>query len=219
MSRSRMILMPNAQPTGLPRRNFLARILGVAMGGALFAQPRAARASTLAYEPFLGELALFGFNFAPVGWAQCNGQLLTISSNSALFALLGTTYGGNGVNTFALPDLRGRVPLGMGQGSGLTSRTLGETGGAESRALGVSEMPSHTHGVYVSNALGTADSPEGAFPARNPAGIPSFGATGTVLGGAGQIAWSGGGLPHGNVPPYQVLNWCIATQGIYPTRP
>lgn len=219
MSRPRMILMPDAQPAGLPRRNFLARVLGVALGGALFAPPRAARASTLAYEPFIGELALFGFNFAPMGWAQCQGQLLAIASNTALFSLLGTTYGGNGVTTFGLPDLRGRVPMGVGQGSGLTNRTLGETGGAESRALGVSEMPSHTHGVYVSNALGTADSPEGAFPARNPAGIPSFGATGAVLGGAGQIAWSGGGLPHGNVPPYQVLNWCIATQGIFPTRP
>lgn len=219
MSRSRTILMPHAQPAGLPRRNFLARVLGVAMGGALFAQPRAARASTLAYEPFIGELALFGFNFAPMGWAQCNGQLLAIASNTALFSLLGTTYGGNGVNTFGLPDLRGRVPMGMGQGSGLTNRPLGETAGAESRTLSLSEMPAHVHVAYVSNALGTTDSPEGAYPARNPAGIPSFGSTGNALAAPGQIGLAGGGLPHGNMPPYQVLNWCIATTGIFPIRP
>ena len=217
--RPRIVLAPNAASAPVPRRNFLARALGAALGGAFLFQPREGRASTQAYEPFIGEISLFGFNFAPVGWALCNGQLLPISPNTALFSLLGTMYGGNGVNTFALPDLRGRVPLGVGQGPGLSDYSQGQYGGEENHILGVSEMPAHAHGSFVSNGLGTSDSPENAFPAKNPAGIPAFGGTANVTASPGQIGTNGGNQPHNNLSPYLALNWCIATQGIFPSRP
>src|SRR3954465_13916452 len=118
--------------------------------------------------PFIGQISLFGGNFAPRGWAFCKGQLLAISQNTALFSILGTTYGGNGQTTFALPDLRGRVPIHFGQGPGLSSYALGETGGAETTTLTVNELPAHTHAVSprASNNAQTTNRPGGTIPAR-----------------------------------------------------
>jgi microcystin-dependent protein len=168
-------------------------------------------------EPFIGQLQLFGFNFAPVGWALCNGQLLSISANTALFSLLGTMYGGNGQTTFGLPDLRGRVPLHYGQGPGLSTYTQGEVGGAESITLNKNEIAPHTHGAQGS-AAGTSKSPSGLVPGYNDA-APSYGAPDGTAMHPGMIGPNAGGQPHENRQPYLVLNWCIAVEGIYPSRP
>src|SRR5262245_2996958 len=119
-------------------------------------------------QPYIGEIRMVGFNFAPLGWALCNGQLLAISQNTALFSLLGTTYGGNGQTTFALPDLRGRIPIHQGQGPGLSNRVLGEVGGQESVALTSQQMPAHTHALLASPSPGTTISPVGSTWASSP---------------------------------------------------
>lgn len=158
-------------------------------------------------EPFLGELRLVGFNFAPRGWALCNGQVLTISSNTALFSLLGTTYGGDGRTTFALPDLRGRAPLHAGNGPGLTPRQLGEQGGVESVTLTAQQIPDDIH--------------PGADQVTNRASS----ATGLAHGGlyasaaAMTLGTVGAAQPHPNMPPFLTMNWVIALQGIFPSRP
>lgn len=169
-------------------------------------------------EPFIGQLALVPYNFAPRGWALCNGQLLSIAQNTALFSLLGTTYGGNGTTNFALPDLRGRVPVSSGQGPGLSSYLLGQTGGAETYTLTLNQMPAHSHILMADTSVGTSERPNGALPARNAAGVPQYGtqATGTMTSGALQS--SGGGQPHDTMQPYVTLNWIIALQGIFPSR-
>ena len=171
-------------------------------------------------EPFLGEIRMFGFNFAPNGWALCAGQLLPISQNSALFALLGTYYGGNGQTTFGLPDLRGRVPLSFGQGPGLSNYNLGQVGGEENHTLITNEMPMHNHGVSASQAA-NATSPAGAFPsndARSPVNIYSSATDGTQM-NPQMIGLAGGSQPHNNLQPYLAVNFCIALQGIFPSRP
>lgn len=211
----RIILAPAAS---LPRRSFLAKIFGATLAGAFMLRPREGRAAGQGLDPFIGELALFGFNFAPVGWAQCNGQLLSIAQNTALFALLGTQYGGNGQTTFALPDLRGRVPINQGQGPGLSNYTIGQLGGEESHTLISNEMPAHNHVANVSSALGTSDSPNGGYPAKNPAGIPAWAPTTNGAFNPGQIGLAGGSQPHNNMQPYLTLNWCIALQGVFPSR-
>jgi microcystin-dependent protein len=166
-------------------------------------------------EPFLGELRLFPFNFAPRGWAFCNGQILSIAQNTALFALLGTTYGGNGQTTFALPDLRGRVPISAGQGPGLTSYSLGETGGTETVTLIATQMPAHSHLVNVSNATATSSRPNGNLPAAG--GSYTDPGDGSHF-DAATVAPAGGSQPHENRQPYLTLNWCIALEGIFPSR-
>ena len=168
-------------------------------------------------DPFIGELRCFGFNFAPVGWALCNGQLLAIQSNTALFSLLGTMYGGNGQTTFALPDLRGRTSLAFGQGPGLTNRTQGELGGNETVTLTSATIPAHSHTVAASSTP-TSKNPSGAFPSVTAAGS-SYGTPGDLQMNAGMIAGGGSGQPHENMQPYLVLNWCIALEGVYPSRP
>lgn len=167
-------------------------------------------------EPFIGEIRCFGFNFAPSGWALCEGQLLSISSNTALFSLLGTMYGGDGRVTFGLPDLRGRTSIGFGQGPGLSPRTQGEAGGTEQVSLSGPQLAAHNHSVAAaSNA--TAKSPSDAVPAFTAAGS-SYGTAADLTMSAQMVAGGGGGQPHPNMQPYLVTNWCIALEGIFPPR-
>jgi microcystin-dependent protein len=169
-------------------------------------------------EPFVGEIQMFGGNFAPVGWALCNGQLLSIASNTALFSLLGTTYGGNGTTTFGLPDLRGRVPISFGQGPGLSLRDLGESGGVEAVTLLTTEMPVHTHSLGASPSNGTTSAAAGRVDARSPAAIPQYAAASDSNLGAAAVGSAGGSQPHNNLQPYLAVTFIIATQGIYPAR-
>jgi microcystin-dependent protein len=171
-----------------------------------------------AQEPFLGEIRIVPYNFAPRGWAFCEGQLLSIAQNTALFSLLGTTYGGNGQTTFALPDLRGRVPVGEGQGPGLSMYDLGQVSGEENHTLTVGELPPHTHGATAHAGNGSSDSPGGLLVARNPAGIPAYGAGADAALAPDAIGLTGGGQPHNNMQPYLVLHYIIALEGIYPSR-
>jgi microcystin-dependent protein len=172
-------------------------------------------------DPFIAEIRIFPFNFPPKGWAFCDGQLLPISQNGALFALLGVTYGGNGLSNFALPDLQGRAPMHPGQGPGLSLHDLGETGGSETVSLFESEMPLHSHSLMGLPAPGDAPSPAGnsfartigAQPYLPPAGSPPL-----VLMAAQSLTPSGGDQPHNNMQPYLTFNFCIALQGIYPPR-
>ena len=169
--------------------------------------------------PYIGEVRLTGFAFAPSGWALCDGQLLAISQNTALFQVIGITYGGNGVSTFALPDLRGRTPLGPGQGAGLSNRVPGEAGGSETHTLSASELPQHTHGLRASTANGTSDKPDGNLPARNPAAVPQYApaASADANLAANAVASAGGSQPHNNMQPYIVVNYIIALQGMFPS--
>ena len=169
-------------------------------------------------EPFLAEIRIFAGNFAPKGWAQCDGRLLTISQNTAVFALLGTTYGGDGETTFALPDLQGRAPMFQGQGPGLSSRTAGEMGGEASVTLLHSEMPGHTHPARASDAAGDQVGPTGYTWARAGAadGQKMYAAGANTNMNPLALAAAGQGFPHNNMPPYLVLNFIIALQGIFP---
>ena len=175
--------------------------------------------AALAQDPFVGEIRFVAFNFAPTGWAKCEGQLVPISQNTALFSLLGTTYGGDGRTTFALPDLRGRVPLGPGQGPGLTNRDLGETGGAEQVTLTQSQIPPHSHPAMASSSEGNTTSPAGnALAGLRNKGIYTTASPDATLSGQ-TIGVAGGGQPHENMPPFLGLNCIIALQGIYPSQP
>lgn len=168
-------------------------------------------------EPYLGELRCFGFNYPPRGWAYCQGQLLPIAQNTALFSLLGTMYGGNGQTTFGLPDLRGRAPIGFGQGPGLSPRELGEVGGEEQVTLTAAQIPPHTHTVMGATDASTK-SPTNAVPGVT-AGGSSYSSTPSTPMNAGMIPPSGGGnQPHDNISPYLATNWCIALEGLYPPR-
>ena len=178
-------------------------------------------------EPFIGMIALFGFNFAPKGWAFCNGQLMSIAQNNALFALIGTTYGGDGITTFALPDLRGRVPKGFGQGPGLSSYSMGESSGSENVTLMSMQMPAHTHTLMVSTMPATSNNPDGHVMAVSNGSVPSLEASasvntyGTQLSGIASpqaIGVSGGSQPHYNMQPFLTMNYCIALEGIFPSH-
>lgn len=162
-------------------------------------------------EPFLSEIRLMSFNFAPKGWALCNGQFLPINQNQALFALLGTTYGGNGQTTFALPDLRGRVPIHMGSG-----HTLGERSGQETHTVSINEMPAHIHTFGVHSGDATTDIPVNGVPAGFSNGYRSGGALASLE--PSSIASVGGNQPHENRQPYLVISYCIALQGIFPSQ-
>ena len=175
-------------------------------------------------DQFVAEIRIFPFNFAPTGWAFCDGQLLPISQNTALFSLLGTTYGGDGKSTFGLPDMQGNAPMQPGQGQGLSLRDLGEMSGVESITLLQTEMPAHAHGVGRALAAdGNVITPVNSVWAQSAAGR---GQAALYLDGAptGQVNINslnvaGGGLPHNNMQPYLTLNFCIALQGIFPQRP
>jgi microcystin-dependent protein len=171
-----------------------------------------------AQTPFLGQIEMFAGNFAPLGWMLCEGQVLPIAENEALFNLIGTTYGGDGVQTFALPDLRGRVIVSAGQGSGLSSYVIGQTGGAETVTLTPSQLPGHTHPVFADSLSGSSDTPAGLVPADAPDGVPSFGANPRIAMQGGAVSNAGGGQPHGNVKPHLAIRYIIAVQGIFPSR-
>ena len=162
-------------------------------------------------EPFLSELRIMSFNYAPRGWAQCNGQFLPINQNQALFSLLGTTYGGNGQTTFALPDLRGRVPIHVGSG-----HVLGERAGEQAHTLTVSELPTHTHVMNATDTQALLDAPAGALLAKVNTSI--YGSpTGLVAMNPGTVGNVGGSQAHQNMQPFLTLNVCIALIGIFPS--
>ena len=166
-------------------------------------------------EPFIGQIQLFGFNFAPRGWAKCEGQLLSISQNSALFSLLGTMYGGDGRTTFGLPDLRGRYAMNAGQGPGLTSRQQGQKGGSETNTLVVPNLPSHAHNLLAKEE-GNTDDPTNNYLAGD--GTNAFGTSTDVSMRNPSTGNTGNNQPVNNMPPYLVLNYCIALQGVFPSR-
>ena len=164
-------------------------------------------------EPFLGEIRIFSSNYVPnQGWTMCNGQLLPINQNQALFSLLGTTYGGNGQTTFALPDLRGRVPTHVGQGL-----TLGQSGGEQAHTLTISELPTHTHQAIASTGGPTVATPANAFWASNT-GFTPYAASANAAMSPTSLGNTGGSQPHNNMSPYLVLTFGIALIGIFPSR-
>jgi microcystin-dependent protein len=168
-------------------------------------------------EPFLGEIRMFGFNFPPKGWALCNGQTLSISSYAALFALLGTTYGGNGTTTFNLPNLQGRVPL--HQGTGLSTYVIGQSAGVENVTLLSTQIPAHSHIVQCNTGGGNQASPANGYPAVESTGTSldySSAANNTMS--PTMIENAGGGQAHTNIQPYLCVNFCIALAGIFPSR-
>jgi microcystin-dependent protein len=178
--------------------------------------------------PFIGEFMIFAGNFAPKGWALCDGQLLSISENTPLFALIGTFYGGNGTTNFALPDMRGRLSVHQGQGSGLSPYQVGQKGGEEDHTLLTAEAPSHTHAVNAHNngntggvstpGAGVVMGSPYAVEANSPA-VPIYSTDApTLTMSGGMVGQTGGSVPHNNLMPYLTLNWCIALQGIFPTR-
>jgi microcystin-dependent protein len=170
-------------------------------------------------DQFLAEIRVFPFNFAPLGWALCDGQLLPISQNTALFSLLGTTYGGDGKSTFALPNIQGRAVMHPGQGPGLSLHDLGEEGGEVSVSLLQSEIPVHSHSTSASQSDGGDRSPANERFAVGTGGIQMYAAPGAVTQLA-QQTWTpaGGNAPHNNMAPYLTLSFCIALQGIFPPR-
>lgn len=167
-------------------------------------------------EPFLAQIMIVGFNFAPRGWAFCDGQILPINQNQSLYSLLGTTYGGDGRTTFALPELRGRVPIHAGSSGGATY-LLGQKGGAETVTLNAAEMPTHRHPTRARDADAT-DSDPASTRMLGRASAPMYGDSGAEEMANAAIANTGGGQAHENRQPYQVLGFCIALQGLFPSR-
>ncbi|MGL4400500.1 MAG: phage tail protein [Luteolibacter sp.] len=181
----------------------------------------------MASQPVISQIQIFAFDFAPRNWALCNGQLLPINQNQALFSLLGTTYGGNGTTTFGLPDLRSRMPKHFGQSAGTSGYVLGQASGSENVTLLSTQMPSHTHAITTTasqpcqSAVGSFDAPEGKFPASHESANIYSTAKNAALGAPvfnTTIGAAGGSQPHPNMPPYLAMNFCIAVQGIFPSR-
>lgn len=169
-------------------------------------------------DPFVAEIRIFPFNFAPKGWAWCDGQLLPLSQNTALFSLLGTTYGGNGKSNFALPDLQGRAPMHPGQGPGLSLHDLGETGGSETVTLLESEIPAHSHTLRATALPADQPTPSGTLTAT-VGNDNLYGAANNVAPMAvDMLAPAGGDQPHNNMQPYLTFYFCIALQGVFPPR-
>jgi len=172
-------------------------------------------------NPFVAEIRLFPGNFAPTGWALCNGQLMPISQNTALFSLLGTTYGGDGRSNFALPNFQGSAPLQPGQGPGLSLYDLGQTGGQSAVTLLPTEMPAHTHTVQCNSGSGEVNTPSNNIWCKSHTGktpLKMYAATSDGAMSPNAISTAGGSQPHNNMPPYLVLNFIIALQGVFPSR-
>src|SRR5258708_3851290 len=174
-------------------------------------------------DPFVAEIRIFPFNFAPKGWAFCDGQIWPLSQNTALFSLLGTTYGGDGKSNFALPNMQGNAPMHPGQGPGLSLHDLGETGGSQTVSLLESEIPSHSHNFMVSNQQSDVQQPTPATALRRTVNATPF-VTGSPQPALVPMSFhplppAGGDQPHNNMQPYLTLNFCIALQGVYPARP
>jgi microcystin-dependent protein len=171
-------------------------------------------------EPFLGMIALFGFDYAPRGWAACWGQLIPLQQNTALFALLGTNYGGNGVNSFGLPDLRGRAAIGNEQGPGLSPYTIGEKTGSETVTLFQAQLPAHIHTIWGTTDAGDTSSPEGAYPANTGVMDNEYRTTtnNKVVMNSAIVSFTGSGTPISIMQPYLAMNFCIALQGVFPAR-
>ncbi len=208
---------------GIAKKSFAMLAVTAAIGSAIAFQPREAVAS----EPFLAEIRIFAGNFAPSGFAKCDGQLLPISQNTAVFSLIGTIYGGDGETTFALPDLRGRVPVHQGSGPGLQPIQLGQRGGANNHVLTIPQMPVHTHSaigtVQASGGTGNTSDPTDARHAKkNRTNIYDTGAAANVVMKAGNVAVTigntGGGQSFGLMQPFLGLNYIIALQGIFPSE-
>jgi microcystin-dependent protein len=170
----------------------------------------------MATEPFIGEIRAVSFNFAPKNWALCNGQLLPIAQNQALFSILGTTYGGNGQTTFALPNLQGRVPVHVDSQGG--SVVLGQSGGVENVTLGINQIGQHTHLASAQSGSGTANAPGGNLPGASTAPVQAYGASPSVGMNPGIVGVAGGSQPHTNLQPSLVVNYVICLQGIFPSR-
>jgi len=171
-------------------------------------------------EPFLGMIALFGFDFPPRGWAACWGQIIPLQQNTALFALLGTNYGGNGVSTFGLPDLRGRAAIGSEQAPGLTAYAIGEKTGVETTTLFQTQLPAHTHTISGTTDAGDTSSPEGAYPANTGVMDKEYRAAtnNKVVMNSAIVSFTGSGTPISVMQPYLAMNFCIALQGVFPVR-
>ena len=174
-------------------------------------------------DPFVAEVRVFGFNFAPRGWAQCNGQLLPLSQNTALFSLLGTTYGGDGKSTFALPDMQGNAAMHPGQGQGLSLRDLGEVGGSQNVTLLQSEIPFHTHNMMAftqvpGDLFGPTAQSNAVLARSNNGAVYNTNTSGAVQLSPQALAPAGNSSPHNNMQPYLTLNFCIALQGVFPPR-
>ena len=169
-------------------------------------------------EPFIGQIILFAGNFAPRGWALCEGQLLSINDNQALFSILGTTYGGDGRTTFALPDLRGRAPIQPGSGPGLSTRTLGQKGGVESVTLTDAQIPAHTHAINVDTNAGTSPNPGGHYLAHHSDDVSAYSTTHNTTMAADAASSVGSGQSHDNMSPFLGVNFIIALEGTYPSR-
>ena len=185
------------------------------LGLSLVFGTRTARAQT---EPFVGQIAIVAFNFAPVGWAMCEGQILSIESNTALFSLIGTYYGGDGVRSFGLPDLRGRMPIGQGEGPGLSPISIGQVGGTENVTLTVSQLPAHTHPLIASTLEAAVVSPMGSV-LGSKARVPLYsGASSLTTMSPESIGPTGGNQPVGIRNPYLGMTYIIALQGVYPSR-
>ena len=178
----------------------------------------ASEPATAQVNPFLGEIRYVSFNFAPQGWALCDGQLLPINQNQALYDLIGTTYGGDGIHTFALPDMRGRVPIGTGQGTGLSNRVLGQQGGLESVSLTVKQMPKHQHSLRASTSSADSTSPAGDVLANSSQTAIYSTQKPTATLNRASMGATGEGQPHENMQPYLGMTCIIALQGIFPTQ-
>lgn len=220
------LLESQMAPAEPARRNWLKRLGAVLTGAAVAAPALAAPRKVTGGNPLVGEIMLFAGNFAPLGWTYCDGRLLSISDYLTLFTLIGTTYGGDGQTTFAVPDLRGRAPRHMGQGPGLSLYTLAQTGGSETRTLITTQLPNHNHAV-TANDLATTNSPVGAVPAVPVAtdvngeavNVLAYGTDAPLQAAhASTILPAGGTQPFDAMTPSLVMTYCIALDGIFPTR-